>query len=571
MGALSFLELGIVHYSNMRQAQALDILKTGAHVFLTGEPGAGKTHTVNAYVAYLREHGIEPAITASTGIAATHIHGQTIHSWSGIGIRRFLSPYDLEQLATTEYLVKRIRRTTTLIIDEVSMIDATTLDMVDVVCQTIRGSTEPFGGIQVVLVGDFFQLPPVARSGDEGRFAFTSQAWRAMRPVVCYLTEQHRQQDERFLSVLGAIRTDTYDEAHHDHLAKCFISSDTNESLTITRLFPHNVDVDEINNRELARLDGVPQTYTMTSKGRESLVAGLKKGCLSPEVLVLKEGAIVMCTKNNPQKGYVNGTLGTVLGFEAGTKYPIIETRDGQRITIEAVDWVLEEDGKQKASITQIPLRLAWAITIHKSQGMSLDAAVMDLREVFEYGQGYVALSRVRSLEGLKLLGINRRAVEVHPQIRAQDSAFVQQSDIAEVSFGDIPKDELRSMHERFILASGGVVTKAKKQVKLDTLEHTLMLVLQAKPIAVIARERKLTQATVYTHIEKLIAQGRLAYEDIAYLITDKIRKGYREIKRAFQTADTSKLAPIHELYKGRYTFDELRIARMMMVLETNE
>ena len=559
----------------MTQAQALDILKTGASVFLTGEPGAGKTHTINAYVSYLREHGIEPSITASTGIAATHIHGQTIHSWSGIGIRRTLGPYDLDQITTTEYLVKRIQHTKVLIIDEVSMIDASMLDMVDVVCREVRSSDEAFGGIQVVLVGDFFQLPPIAKGGEQCRFAFESDAWRRMRPVVCYLTEQHRQSDKRFLQILSAIRTNTYNESHHTHLeARKMEEGIYDPDATLTRLFSHNVDVDSINDQELDRLDGVPAVYAMTSKGRESLVAGLMKGCLSPETLVLKVGATVMCTKNNAQKGYVNGTLGTVVGFEQGSKYPIIEVYDGERITIEPESWILEENGKEKARITQVPLRLAWAITIHKSQGMSLDSAVMDLREVFEYGQGYVALSRVRTLDGLHLLGWNKRTFEVHPRILAVDGTFKQQSESAAVLFADIPKDELCKMQDNFILASGGTITKKvlkEKTKKVDTVEQTMMLVLQAKPIAFISKERGLAPQTIYGHIEKLVMDSKLQYEDIEYLITERIRKGYPEIKKAFQSADTSKLSPIYEHFKKRYTYDELRIARMMMVLEAKE
>lgn len=559
----------------MTQAAALDILKTGANVFLTGEPGAGKTHTVNAYVTYLREHGIEPAITASTGIAATHIHGQTIHSWSGIGIRRSLGPYDLDQLTTTEYLVKRIQNCTVLIIDEISMIDASMLDMLDIVCREMRSRDEVFGGIQVVLVGDFFQLPPVTKGGEESRFAFESTVWSRMRPVICYLTEQHRQSDRTFLSILSAIRKDAYTPSHHQHLAARKIEGDIYDpDAALTRLFSHNVNVDTINDAELEKLESFPNTYTMIGKGKESLVAGLMKGCLSPEVLILKVGATVMCTKNNAQKGYVNGTLGTVVGFEPMTKYPIIETRDGDRITIEPEVWILEENGKQKASITQIPLRLAWAITIHKSQGMSLDSAVMDLSEVFEYGQGYVALSRVRTLDGLHLLGWNERTFQVHPKILSIDSSFRVESESAEVLFGDIPKPELQTMHENFIIASGGTVTKKvvkTKKATVDTLESTLMLVLQATPILFISKERGLSPQTIFGHIEKLVMESRLSYEDIEYLITDKIRKGYTQIKRAFQSADTSKLAPIKEFFKDTYTYDELRIARMMMVLEERE
>lgn len=144
----------------MTQETALDILKTGANVFLTGEPGAGKTHTINQYIAWLRAHGIEPAITASTGIAATHVGGMTIHSWSGIGIKQKLDAYELDRIASLERIVKQIRRTKILIIDEVSMLADNTLAMVDAVCREILGSSRPFGGLQVVLVGDFSNFHP---------------------------------------------------------------------------------------------------------------------------------------------------------------------------------------------------------------------------------------------------------------------------------------------------------------------------------------------------------------------------------------------------------------------------
>src|SRR3989338_795530 len=145
----------------MTQSEALDILKTGANVFLTGEPGAGKTHTVNEYVRYLRACKVEPAVTASTGIAATHIGGMTIHSWSGIGIKRWLDKYSLDSIASREYVSKRMRAAHVLIIDEVSMLAPETLDMVDAVCREVRQNQQSFGGLQVLLVGDFFQLPPV--------------------------------------------------------------------------------------------------------------------------------------------------------------------------------------------------------------------------------------------------------------------------------------------------------------------------------------------------------------------------------------------------------------------------
>ncbi len=561
----------------MTQNQALTILKTGANVFLTGEPGAGKTYTINAFVSFLKEHGIEPAITASTGIAATHIQGQTIHSWSGIGIRKTLSPYDLDQMATIEYLVRRINKTKVLIIDEVSMIDGFTLDLVDAVCKTIKQSAEPFGGIQVVLVGDFFQLPPISRYGDVVPFAFESRAWKEMKPLVCYLTEQHRQSDDTFLRLLSAIRRNERMDDHMIHLEQRIISdSDSFDHLeNMTRLYAHNADVDAINTAALCAIDGPTNTYTMFSKGSESLVASLKKGCLSPERLDLKIGAVVMCTKNNMQKGFVNGTTGTVMRFETGTKYPIIQTKDREEITIEPMDWTIEEDGKIKASIGQIPLRLAWAITIHKSQGLSLDNAMMDLRQVFEFGQGYVALSRVRSLSGLYLAGWNAQTFQVHPRILQEDQIFHEQSDSATEIFAGIEADDLETMHKNFILAAGGTLDAKKgKQAKVekkDTLDLTKELVLEGKSLSEIAKARKMVATTILDHIEKLIILKKLNYENISHLIDAKLLKALPTITVAFSACDTTLLSPVYNHLDGKYTFDMLRLARAAISAKNNK
>jgi ATP-dependent DNA helicase PIF1 len=186
------------------------------------------------------------------------------------------------------------------------------------------------------------------------------------------------------------------------------------------------------------------------------LVETLQRGCLSPYNLVLKVGAKVMFTKNNPKEGYVNGTLGTVEAFDKFVGLPIIRTHDGRLIVVDKMDWSVEENGKPRATISQLPLRLAWAITVHKSQGMSLDEAVVDLSEVFEYGQGYVALSRVRRLKGLHLLGWNERAFQVHPEVLKEDNAFRASSEAALTAFGQISPEELQKMHDNFVKACGG-------------------------------------------------------------------------------------------------------------------
>lgn len=460
----------------MTQSEALNILKTGVNIFLTGEPGSGKTYTIKNYVNHLRTCGIEPAITASTGIAATHIGGMTIHSWSGLGIKTKLDKYDLDRIASSEYIAKRIRKTKVLIIDEISMLSTNMLDMVDLICREVKQTNEPFGGMQIVLVGDFFQLPPIIRRdnleekqnsllGDvisQKTFAYEGGAWERMRPVVCYLSEQHRQDDKHFLSVLSSIRANNVLKEHLTHINARHIDMDDMPE-NITKLFSHNVDVDRVNNTELGKLDSGSRYFEMSARGNDRVVETLKKGCLSPEKLELKVGAVVMCTKNNPKERFVNGTLGIVTGFEEFSGQPIIKTRSGRNIVIAPMDWTVEENGKIRAQITQIPLRLAWAITVHKSQGMSMDAAIMDLSQVFEFGQGYVALSRVRRLSGLYLLGINEHALKVHPEILKRDIEFKKSSKEAVSVFGKLSESEIKKMHENFIVASGGKMKRVKK------------------------------------------------------------------------------------------------------------
>ncbi len=463
----------------MTQEQALNILKTGTNVFLTGEPGAGKTYTVNTFVNYLRDCDVEPAITASTGIAATHIGGMTIHSWSGIGIRTKLDKYDLDKIVSSEYITKRIRRTRVLIIDEISMLSARMLDMVDMVCREVKQTSEPFGGIQIILVGDFFQLPPITKReetkdkqsslilpdiGRPGTFAYDSSAWERARLVFCYLSEQYRQDDADFLSVLSGIRANSVSAHHLNHITSRKIHKGDMPQ-NITKLFSHNMDVDRVNNIELAKLKEEVKLFKMSASGREVIVATLKKGCLSPENLELKIGAVVMCTKNNTKERFVNGTLGTVISFEEFTGYPIIKTHKGQNVVIAPMDWTVEENGKIRAQITQVPLRLAWAITVHKSQGMSMDAAVMDLSQVFEFGQGYVALSRVRRFSGLYLLGINDHALKVHPEVLEKDLGFKNKSEEAVKVFEKLAETEIKKMHENFVITCGG---KIKKDTRAD-------------------------------------------------------------------------------------------------------
>lgn len=550
----------------MTQGDALSILKTGANVFLTGEPGSGKTHTVNAYVSWLRDHGIEPAITASTGIAATHIQGLTIHSWSGIGVLKELTERELDAIASKEHVVRRLQKTSVLIIDEVSMLSGSVLTMLDQVLREVRHTHLPFGGIQVVLVGDFFQLPPISK-GEQASFAFEAPVWKALNPIVCYLEEQYRQDDARFFSILSAIREQTTDHTHVSALYERETDGTDIED-EVPRLYTHNLDVDRVNDEKLESLPGKRHQFFMSSAGAPPLIEAVKRGCLSPETLSLKENALVMCTKNNAAAGYVNGTLGKVIGFESVTGFPLIETRDGRTLIIQPIDWAVEEGGKVRAKITQVPLRLAWAITVHKSQGMSLDSAAMDLSKAFEYGQGYVALSRVRRMDGLHLLGWNETAFAIHPTVGARDKEFKTLSEEAVRAFEALEaQGERREMEIRFIRASGGSLEKMEPGAvvaKRSTLDETLALIEAGTVLAEIARMRSITLGTVIDHVEKLAQSGRITHDQVRALVPSSLKHSLPEIETAFKKSKSASLTPIHRKLKGKYSYDELKLGRIL-------
>ncbi|MEY2665593.1 MAG: hypothetical protein RLZZ480_698 [Candidatus Parcubacteria bacterium] len=554
----------------MTQERALDILKTGANVFLTGEPGAGKTYVINRYIAWLEAAGMKVAVTASTGIAATHIGGMTIHSWSGLGVRDQLSAYDLDYIASNEKVVKRAKAAHVLVIDEISMLDGKILDMVDQVLRTVRQSGEAFGGLQVIFVGDFFQLPPITKNGDMMRYAFESHSWDRLKPLICYLTEQHRQEDELLLGLLTSIRRNEIEEDHYTLLQEQ--KEIAYEHLDPTRLYTHNADVDAVNSAKLAELSGPARTYKMSGMGRKPLVEGLMKNCLSPEVLTLKEDAMVMCTKNNFEAGYVNGTLGRVIRFEEG--YPVIETTDGAYIQIKPTTWEIVEEKKTLASIEQLPLRLAWAITVHKSQGMSLDAAEIDLSKAFVYGQGYVALSRVRSLAGMKILGMHPNALQVDPKIVQQDKRFHSQSEAAEEAFVEMDEKEIADMHERFVVAHGGKVPNPNDvgQTKVSSFERvqkestyaiTKQFLKDKKSLADIVKERGVVESTVWSHIEKLAADGDITIEDVVHLEPAEWETAKRELYTAMNIHGAERLKPLYEETKEKYDYNAIRLARV--------
>lgn len=562
----------------MTQEEALTILKTGANVFLTGHPGSGKTYTLNSYISYLRKHQVSVSVTASTGIAATHCGGITIHSFAGIGIKDFLTDQDIEIISQKEYVAKRIQNTHVLVIDEVSMLPRNVFEMVDRVCRAVRQREEPFGGLQVVLVGDFFQLPPISKNRTtESLFCFDSKLWRELDPLVCYLSTQYRTEDDDYLEVLNAIRSGTVDELHTDRLSQRVSEQGEDivedEEKIIPYLFSHNVDVDSLNNKKLAELDGIEFTFNAKTKGKDLLVQNLVKSCLSPETLQLKIGARVMCTKNNPQQHYVNGTLGVVVEIDS-YGFPVIETDSGDTITIEPESWsVVDESGKVLAELMQIPLRLAWAITIHKSQGMSMECACIDLSEVFEFGQGYVALSRVRTLSGLHLKGFNQKSLQVHPAVENVDKEFQHISKKIQKEFSVVGPDKIRELHNNFLKATSGILHPdenlekvAKKQVKkVSTYQETFELLGKGLTLSDISFRRGVKPGTIIDHLDHLIETRFVSKEQLLDLCDKELGDNIPTIKQAFLDLGSEKLKPVFESFKGRFSYDELKLVRLIV------
>ncbi len=400
----------------MDQALALEIMLSGESVLLTGPAGAGKTFVLNQFIRLSKADGKHVSVTATTGLAATHLGGTTIHAWAGIGVLDELPPNFAQHVSKGRRDI--IEKTDVLIIDEISMLHDYRLDMVDMACRLVREKPdEPFGGIQVIMSGDFFQLPPINRGdGRAGGFVVRSNAWRELDPTICYLQEQHRQDDEKLLDILNALRDG---DVRRHHAEQLLARADTElPDGDLTELHTTNVDVDRINQDHLRSLEGDEVAYQQSTTGAANYVESLQRSVLAPAELRLREGALVMAVKNAADRKYANGSLGTVIDFDVLTNYPIVEFRNGRTVTMMPETWELRDGDKKRASITQIPLRLAWAITVHKSQGMTLDAARIDLTKAFVEGMGYVALSRVKNLDNLYLVGINRMALRVSDDAR---------------------------------------------------------------------------------------------------------------------------------------------------------
>jgi ATP-dependent exoDNAse (exonuclease V) alpha subunit len=553
----------------MQQEKALAILKSGKNVFLTGSAGTGKTYVLNQYIDYLKERKVKVAVTASTGIAATHMNGMTIHSWSGIGVKEFITSGNLASMNSKKYLKEHLEKVKVLIIDEISMLHKNQINAVDVVLRYFKKNEDAFGGIQVVVCGDFFQLPPIGNQGEaaKDKFAFMAEAWVKARLSVCYLTEQYRQSDNDLNLILNEIRTGNISKKSYATLQKASANK-LADDVEPTKLYTHNYDVDRVNAQHLSQLSGTPKKFKAKTSGNKKLIETLKNSVLAGEELVFKIGAKVMFVKNDKEHRYVNGSLGKILGF-TDKGFPSVKLLNGKTITTDIENWaIMDDNGKTLASYNQVPLRLAWAITVHKCQGMTLDAAEIDLSKTFETGQGYVALSRLKKLENLQLLGLNEMALRVDSLANKADGRF---QELSSDSDNEFTMDELDLIGKTFIRDVGGLmdkkeITKHKNRVKekesskMSTYEVTLIHLKQSVSLKEIAETRGLSVGTIAGHLIKIRKDHpdeNLNFYKPKSTILKKVKTAYDEQPKSAPIS----LNAIYGKLGGSVTYDDIKLA----------
>jgi len=401
------------------------------NILISGQAGTGKSHLIRKMVAHCERIHKNVAVTAMTGAAACLINGKTIHSWGSLGMGDKSPGYLAEKILKAWPKRTKWLKCKVLIIDEVSMMNASFFDLLEEVARIIKGQDKPFGGIQVIMLGDFYQLPPVAKFGEDNRFCFESEKWNLCIKDTITLTEVMRQKDPVFQKVLSDVRVGRLSPETIEIInSRVGVESDLSNGIKPTILYSTRKSVERINKEEFDKLPGdevieYETTYEIigdrTSKVREDefqrFIDMVDRENNYDKSLQLAVGAQVMLLKNiDQEKGLVNGSRGVVIDFESD--FPVVKFMNNEIITINHHEYSYEISSISQIIAKQIPLALAWCTTIHKSQGQSLDCVRINIGSgIFEYGQTYVALSRARSLEGLFIEEFDPKKIRVHPKV----------------------------------------------------------------------------------------------------------------------------------------------------------
>ncbi len=394
------------------QKEVIKYAKEGKNLFFTGPAGTGKSFVLKKVIQELM-FGL--SITAMTGTAAYNIGGSTLHSFAGIGLGDNTAEKYVGFIRRDKRKMQNWIHTKTLIIDEVSMLSSELFEKLEEIARKVRKCEKFFGGIQLILCGDFFQLPPISKDENKVKFCFESDLWKNIKHSIT-LTEQFRQKEFNLINMLGELRIGKLSSESEE-----LIKSRTNkkiecpEGIVPTKLYTTRKDVNSENQNELNKLKTELITYNAIEKGDEKVLEIFDKMCPSQKELNLKIGAQVMLIVNmDVKEGLVNGSRGVIIDFI--NNKPLVKFKN-QTIIIERYEFEFKKDDKVIATRLQFPLILAWAITVHKSQGMTIDYLIVNLSNVFECGQTYVALSRCSTIDGLSIVGFNKNKIKVHEKV----------------------------------------------------------------------------------------------------------------------------------------------------------
>ncbi len=531
------------------QEKALDLLSRQGNVFLTGAAGTGKSFLLDRYLEGKSSEDFP--VVASTGAAAVIIGGRTFHSFFGLGIMEGGLEATVLRAMRNKKLLRRLQRACCVIIDEVSMLSGLTLRAAETIARAARQNPEPWGGLRMIAVGDFAQLPPITPSHAEKDWAFLHSVWHESDFEPALLSTVMRTQDTSFLEILNFVR-----EGIVNDRVRMFLNErmDANsDDIEGTRLYPHRAQAEQYNLRRLQELPGKEYVFQTEYIGDEKYADSAKRVVPIPDCLTLKEGALVMMRKNDASGAmrFVNGSLGHVRDIADESLGISLLSGDSIEIVKEKFSH-LDGDGNEVISAWNFPVTLAWATTIHKAQGASLDRMIVDLHQLWEPGQAYVALSRVRSGAGLI---IERWSPESIRAERLVTSFYDSLSDRAKKY---IPQPFFQPPVPAILPE---VLSRKSSLSQEERLRRTKQLLSDCADLSLIADACSVTQGTVLNYIEKLIALGQAP--SLTYLIDDLPEAD--EARALFEEHGLQYMKPVYEALDGRVSYDHLKLVRMVM------
>ncbi len=556
--------------------------KTDMSLFLTGKAGTGKTTFLREVVRYTKKKCI---VLAPTGIAAVNAGAMTIHSFFQFGLGPFVQGViePKSDFRINKSKLELIRHLQLLIIDEVSMVRADLMDHIDVELRRIRRNSKPFGGVQLLMIGDLQQLPPIAHGGEDELlrqyyktlYFFSSAALKSMKYSCIELKNVYRQTDRHFIDILNHARNCTLTSQDISDLNARYIPgfSPKPEDGYI-RLMTHNRQVDYVNETEMEELDSKPYTFVAAVTGTFP-----EESYPTADSLTLKKGAQVMFIKNDPERRFINGTLGEVKSIDKNS-IAVRLAESGTVIDVEPMEWQniryqFDEESKEISSkqigrFKQYPLKAAWAITVHKSQGLTFDKAIIDVHAAFSPGQAYVALSRCRTLDGLVLSSPVSASVFMRDNAVDAYMNYISRpvEDLAFSSCYEYFEYEKKLEPEEVALMKKVKVNKEKPKKekkeelrddtgkKLNTFEYSCWLYNQGDTVEQIAEKRGLNQSTIEGHLARYVASGDIDVHEFVDGDTLQKVEAY-----CMEYPEEKALKPIFEHFDAKISYGVLRMA----------